>query len=185
MVRPHMDDIPQVPFPEGYRARTMRPDDGGLWADIWRDAEEYGPIEPELFRSEFGEDPAALGWRGFIIEDRRGIAVATITAWYNRWFKGEDYGQIHWVAVRREAWGHGLGKAMMTHALNAMAQWHERAFLGTQTNRLAAIKVYLDFSFMPDLEPEGAREAWREVQAQLAHPILDALDLVSDRGGEV
>jgi len=185
MVRPHMDDIPQVPFPEGYRARTMRPDDGGLWADIWRDAEEYGPIEPELFRSEFGEDPAALGWRGFIIEDRRGIAVATITAWYNRWFKGEDYGQIHWVAVRREAWGHGLGKAMMTHALNAMAQWHERAFLGTQTNRLAAIKVYLDFGFVPDLEPEGAREAWREVQAQLAHPILDALDLVSDRGGEV
>ncbi len=185
MLRPHMDDIPQIPFPEGFRARTMRSDDGGLWADIWRDAEEYGPIQPELFQSEFGDDAAALGWRGFIIEDRRGIAVATITAWYNRRFRGEDYGQIHWVAVRREAWGRGLGKAMMTHALNAMAQWHQRAFLGTQTNRLAAIKVYLDFGFVPDLEPEGAREAWREVQVQLAHPVLAALDLASDMGRKV
>jgi GNAT superfamily N-acetyltransferase len=177
MVRPHMSDIPQVAFPDGYSARPMRPDDGGVWADIWRDADEFGSIGPELFLSQFGDDPAALQWRGFIVENDRGLAVATITAWYNRSYKGEDYGQIHWVAVRQAFWGHGLGKAMMTHALNAMAQWHERAFLGTQTRRLAAIKVYLDFGFVPDLRHDHAREAWREVAGQLAHPTLAALDL--------
>jgi GNAT superfamily N-acetyltransferase len=180
MIRPNMADIPQVPFPDGFSARPMRPDDGGLWADIWRDADEYGPIEPELFLNQFGDDPAALQWRGFMIENERGLAVATITAWYNRRHQGGDYGQIHWVAVRRAYWGRGLGKAMMTHALNAMAQWHERAYLGTQTKRLAAIKVYLDFGFVPDLRYPGAQEAWREVRAQLAHPTLAALDLDSD-----
>ncbi len=177
MVRRHMDDIPQRSFPAGFRARPMRPDDGGLWADIWRDADDYGPIPPELFHEAFGDDPAALRWRGFIIEDERELAVATITAWYDRTYQGEEYGQIHWVAVRRAYWGRGLGKAMMTHTLNAMAQWHERAYLGTQTRRLAAIKVYLDFGFVPDLRHEGAREAWCEVRARLAHPVLAALEL--------
>ena len=177
MIRPHMANVPQVPFPDGFSVRQMRPDDGGLWADIWRDADEYAPIEPQLFLDQFGDDPAALQWRGFIVEDDRGLAVATIAAWYNRTYQGEEYGQIHWVAVRRAYWGRGLGKAMMTHALNAMAQWHERAFLGTQTRRLAAIKVYLDFGFVPDLRYHDAQVAWREVKEQLTHPVLAALDL--------
>ncbi len=172
MVRPNLRDIPQVALPDGFSIRPMRRDDGALWTDIWRDAEEYGPIGPWLFEDQFGDDPEALKWRGFMVEDERGVAVATITAWYNRTYKGEDYGQIHWVAVRKAYWGRGLGKAMMTHALNEMAKWHDRAFLGTQTKRLAAIKVYLDFGFVPDLDHEGAGEAWRVVKAQLSHPAL-------------
>jgi beta-glucuronidase len=177
MIRDSMKDIPQVAFPEGFRVRTMRNDDGGLWTDIWRDAEEYLEVGPDLFWNQFGDDPEALTWRGFIVEDQRGIAVGTITAWYNRTYHGRDYGQIHWVAVRRASWGRGIGKAMMTHALNQMAQWHDRAFLGTQTKRLAAIKVYLDFGFVPDLAYAGAREAWLEVTAHLSHPALASIDL--------
>ncbi len=179
MVRPHLRDIPQVALPHGFGIRTMRRGDGALWTDIWRDAEEYGHIGPQLFEDQFGDDLEALKWRGFIVEDERGIAVATITSWYNRAYKGKDYGQIHWVAVRKAYWGRGLGRAMMTHALNAMAKWHDRAFLGTQTKRLAAIKVYLDFGFVPDLDHEGALEAWRIVKAQLPAPALAAIDALA------
>ena len=177
MVRPYLDDIPVVPLPPGFRIRTMRPDDGALWTDIWRDAEPFMEIGRDLFQEQFGHDLRALTWRGFIVEDERGVGVGTTTAWYHRAFKGQDYGMIHWVAVRRAYWGRGLGKAMLSYALRQMAQWHKRAFLGTQTKRLAAIKLYLDFGFMPDLENDGAQEAWREVKMNLRHPVLERLDL--------
>jgi beta-glucuronidase len=177
MVRPHMHDIPQVSLPEGFRFRALHPDEGGLWTDIERDAEDFFPIEQTLFANQFGDDPQALRWRSYIVEDERGVGVATITSWYNRAYKDEEYGQIHWVAVRRAYWNRGLGKAMMTHALNQMAQWHDKAFLGTQSKRLPAIKVYLDFGFVPDLDSPFAREAWREVKAELKHPVLEAMVL--------
>lgn len=66
---------------------------------------------------------------------------------------------------------------MLSYALIQMAQWHERAFLGTQTRRLAAIKLYLDFGFVPDLDGPWAREAWREVREVLDHPVLSSLEL--------
>lgn len=177
MVRHHMVDIPVVGFPEGYSVRTMHPDEGGLWTDIVRDAEPYFSIDRELFLEQFGEDLPALCWRSFIVENEKGLAVATTTSWYNRAYKGEDYGQIHWVAVRERYWGRGLGKALMSHALREMAKWHDRAFLGTQTKRLPAIKLYLGMGFLPDLDHDGASEAWREVRAALVDPVLEALEL--------
>jgi hypothetical protein len=66
---------------------------------------------------------------------------------------------------------------MLTHALNHMATWHDRAFLGTQTQRIPAIKIYLDFGFVPDLDQPGAERIWQEVKDQLDHPALEAIDL--------
>jgi len=177
MVRPHMDDIPVVALPEGFTMRKLRRDEGGLWTDIWRDADPFERVEADLFASQFGDDFPALERRGLIVENVKGVGVATITSWYNRTHKGEDYGQIHWVATRESYWGRGLGKAMMSHALRQMAQWHDKAFLGTGTNRLPAIKLYLNFGFAPDLDGEGAREAWREVKAALDHPVLNSMDI--------
>ncbi|MCD6286592.1 MAG: GNAT family N-acetyltransferase [Anaerolineae bacterium] len=177
MVRPHLEDIPVVALPEGFTLRALRRDEGGLWTDIWRDAEPFARIDADLFASQFGDDLPALERRGLIVENAKGVGVATITSWYNRTHKGEDYGQIHWVATRESYWGRGIGKAMLSQALRQMAQWHDKAFLGTQTNRLPAIKLYLSFGFVPDLDEEGAREAWREVKAALDHAVLNSMDI--------
>lgn len=177
MVRPHMRSIPEYALPDGYKIRTLRPDEGGLWTDIWREADPWTTVDDDLFMREFGDDLPALAWRSFIVEDEQRVGVAAITAWYNRTYKGEDYGQIHWVATRQSYWGRGIGKAMLSHALQQMARWHDKAFLATQTKRIPAIKLYLNFGFVPDLDYEGAREAWREVTAALDHPVLERLDL--------
>jgi GNAT superfamily N-acetyltransferase len=71
------------------------------------------------------------------VVDERGVAVGTISAWYNRDFKGGEWGQLHWVALRRAYQGKGLARPMLSHALTQMAQWHERAFLGTSTSTAA------------------------------------------------
>jgi len=172
MIRPHLRNIPQVPFPAGFGIRAMRLDESALWIDIQRDAEPHFPIGGDLFHSEFGNYLQATQWRSFVITNAKGIGVGVVSAWFARDFKCEDYGMIHWIAIRPAYQGLGLGKAALSFALNQLSQWHERAFLGTQTMRIPAIKLYLNFGFVPDLDSPGAREAWREVAATLSHPLL-------------
>ena len=176
MTRPHLRDIPVVPFPDGYSVRSLHRNEGGLWEDIWRDAEEFFKIENGLFEREFGDDPAALERRCYIITAPDGVAAATISSWYSRDIDGLDYGRIHWVATRKTYQGRGIMRAGLSYALRQMAQWHERAILGTSTGRVAAIKLYLDYGFLPDLTPPGAREAWVALQQKLHHPALAGLE---------
>jgi GNAT superfamily N-acetyltransferase len=164
MIRPNLLHIPYVPFPEGFGIRPMRLDDIGLWTDIERDAESYFPIRDDTFYASFGSDLQAIQWRCFIITNPKGAGVGTISAWYDRHFKNQDYGRIHWVAIRPAYQGQGLGKAALSFALNQLAQWHDRCYLDTQTRRLAAISMYLRFGFVPDMEARGAKEGWRQVR---------------------
>lgn len=172
MVRPHLRDLPTVPFPDGYGIRAMTVDDIGLWTDIQRDAEPSLTITDTLFRDAFGDDLAALGHRCFIVTDPRGLGVGTISAWYNREFRGQEYGRIHWLAVRPCCQGRGVGKAALSFALQQLAQWHARAYLVTSVERLAAIALYLQCGFVPDMTPRNARTAWQEVGSRLPHPAI-------------
>ena len=172
MIRPHMDDIPQFAFPAGFGIRPLRPDEGAVWVDVQRDAEHWITVDDDMFLREFGFDLEATAWRSFFIVNEQGSAIGTISAWYDRDIRGQDYGRIHWVALRPACRGKGLIKPAMTHAMNALAQWHKRAYLGTSIARIPAIKVYLDFGFLPDMELPGAREAWEKVAAVLKHPAL-------------
>jgi len=175
MIRRDMKGIPYVPVPSGFSVRAMTPDDAGLWTDIWRDAEPYFEIDESLFAKDFGDDVKEVGRRCFLLETATGEAVGTVSAWYDRNYRGMDYGRIHWLAVRRAYRGLGLGKALMTFAMNRLAQWHERAMLSTQSKRINAVKLYLDFDFVPNLDLPGAPDAWREVAVKLRHPALAAL----------
>ncbi len=172
MVRPHLNDIPEVAFPDGYGIRAMRANEGGLWEDIQRDAEPFFTVEPGLFEREFGNDPSAIGRRCYLIVGPDGCAVGTISAWYSRDFKGQDWGRVHWVATRRAHQGKGLAKAGLSFTLRQLARWHARAMLDTSTGRVGAIKLYLDFGFVPDLDQPFAREAWAALRQRLDHPAL-------------
>jgi ribosomal protein S18 acetylase RimI-like enzyme len=142
-----MDDIPQTPLPSGYTMRGMSVEDIGLWTDIQRDAEEYFEVTSSLFMNQFGDDLPSIGHRCFILRDPAGRGIGTISAWYNRDFRGEDWGRIHWVALRPSQQGRGLGKAMLTYAMNVLAGYHERAYLDTDARRLAAVGLYRKYGF--------------------------------------
>ncbi len=175
MIRSDLQDIPQVPFPKGFGIRPMRLDEIGVWADIQRDSEEHFKISDTLFYSQFGQDLQAIQWRCFLITNEKSVAVGTISAWYDRNYRGQDHGQIHWLAVRPAYRRRGLAKAALSFALSKLAQWHDRCFLDSSKDRLPALKLYLDFGFVPDLSTEQAVENWREVKGKLEHPTLKDL----------
>lgn len=178
MIRPHLRDIPQVALPAGYRIRPLRgTSEAALWTDIVRDAETFFEIKDDLFEKQFGDDVPAIPERLFIVEREETVeAVATIGAWKDRdgdFAADAGWGRIHWVAVRQAVQGVGIGKGMLTHAMNTLAALgHEKATLGTSTGRLAALKIYLDFGFVPHIRKAEEEEAWRGVTAILNHPAL-------------
>lgn len=161
MIREHMRDIPQVAFPDGYGVRGMRREDIALWTDIQRDAEEFLTIGDNLFLGQFGDDLESIGHRCFIVTDPKGRGIGTISAWRSRNWRGKEWGRIHWVALRPSYQGKGLGKAMLTFAMNELAQYHDRVYLDTDLKRIPAISLYLKYGFQPDRStPEGER-VWK------------------------
>ncbi|MFO7698665.1 MAG: GNAT family N-acetyltransferase, partial [Anaerolineae bacterium] len=172
MVRPTLEDIPEVDFPEGYGIRAMQPNEGGLWEDIWRDTEPYFTIANGLFERAFGSNPVAMAWRCYLVTGPRGVAVGTLSAWSDSDYLGEPWGQVHWVAIRPAYQRKGLARAALAYTLRQLAQWHTHAYLGTQSLRLPAIRLYLDMGFLPDLRHPGARQAWAELAKQIDHPAL-------------
>lgn len=173
MIRPNMRDIPEPVFPPGWGMRSMTVQDIGLWTDIQIDAEPFIKIAPDLFMQQFGSDLAAVPERCFLLTDPRGLGMGTISAWYNRDFRGADYGRIHWVSIRPSCQGRGLGKAELLYAMRVLAKWHDKAYLVTSTERVGAVTMYLNQGFAPDLEAEGARERWTALARTLKHPLLD------------
>lgn len=175
LVRKDMEGLPEVALPEGYYMRGMTVADAGLWEEVWVDAEPYVKIEAGLFLKQFGEDEAAIPQRCFLLIGPDGSAQGTISAWHTGDFKGGEWGRIHWVAVKKASQGKGLARAMMGFAMKKMALWHERAYLDTSIGRVGAIKVYLDFGFVPDMEAKDAAAAWGAVKKSLGHPALECV----------
>ena len=176
MIRPHLRDIPVATFPPGFGIRPLRTDEGPLWLAVERDAEEYLRLGDDAFEREFGADLASVPERCFLITAPGAAAVGTVSAWYYTW-RGTEYGLVHWLAVRPAYQGRGLGKAGLSHALSVLSRWHDQALLGTQTKRLRAIRLYLDYGFEPDMEEAQAQARWAQVSARLDHPGLRRLGL--------
>lgn len=170
MVRDHLDHLPARAFPEGFGMRPIRPGEETVWIDIQRDAEPYCDTADDLYDQEFGYDPEAAWERVFFVTDPKGNAVGTMGAWYNRTFRGEDYGRIHWVSTRRAFQGLGLAKASLAGALRVLARHHSKAYLATQTKRLPAIAIYLDAGFLPDIASETDRIAWAQTVRAMRNP---------------
>ena len=176
MLRPHLDDLPVVPCPEGFTIRNLTPAEGEVWLSIWTEAETFERMPAEAWIREFGHRPDEVSRRCVIAEDAAGRAVATASGWFTERY-GLDFGQVHWVATRPAFEGRGLGKALVAHVLVQLARWHERALLDTQDQRLPAISLYLKFGFVPDLAPPGARTVWEGIHTRLPHPaVREALD---------
>jgi GNAT superfamily N-acetyltransferase len=178
MLRDGFDGVPRHELAAGYRLRPFRDGDDVTWTGLQRAAEPFFDIGDDLFEREYGTHRDDLPDRMWFVETEGGEAAGSISAWYesNPPVAGER-GRIHWVVVHPDHQGRGISKAMMTTAMDRLAADHQDAILGTSTGRPWAIKVYLDFGFLPDdaeRDDPPQRAAWEGVQSLLNHSALAA-----------
>lgn len=171
MHRPHLEAIPAFHLPPGYAFRPWRAGDIPAWITIQDAADQYNDISRETFRREFDDREDLMADRSWFVVSPEGTDVGSITAWWRQTPQGPQ-GLIHWVAVLPEHQGKGIGKAMMTKAMLRLREEYRDAYLNTSSARLPAIKLYLDFGFVPDMERKDAVEGWADVRKHLKHPAL-------------
>lgn len=171
-----LDDLARVPdlaLPAGYQTRAYGAGDERHWARIEREAGEFADDARALarFAAEFGSHTGEMKERCLLLCAADGSPIGTTTAWYGE-HGGQVIGRLHWVAIVPAFQGRGLSKPLVAAALARMRQWHDRAYLTTQTTSWIAVKVYLDFGFRPVFDRPDSGEAWALMARVLKHPAL-------------
>ncbi|MCE5237817.1 GNAT family N-acetyltransferase [bacterium] len=169
--RPHLDDLPPVRIPAGYRLATASEFDNPCptWAGVINACFEDQHWTEEYIRESFMAKPQYDSEGVFFIMCGE-EAVATAFTWRDEPDETRE-GRIRWVATLAEHRGRGLGKAIV---LATMHYFRDRGFeavhLGTLPPLLPAIRMYLGLGMQPVLGEPEHDAAWRGVFQALARP---------------
>ena len=137
--------VPVYNLPAGYGYSYFRPGDEKSWAKIETSVLEF-PDELDAliyFQKAFLPFITELEKRCLFIENDKGEKIATSTAWWGYTGVRRDP-WLHWVAVKPQYQGLGLGKAIISKITQTMVEIEgDRDFyLHTQTWSHKAIKLY-------------------------------------------
>ena len=146
-----------------------------LWARVETAVDEFSTEAAALehFDREFGQFRDEMEKRCKFLETIGGDVIGTTTAWYGK-LEGEDKvsGRIHWVGVIPEYQGKKLSKPLLAKAMQVLAEYHDSAYLTSQTTSYQAVNMYLNFGFEPYVTNETDVEAWTLLEEVLNRTIL-------------
>lgn len=170
MIQRDLASAPRYEMPAGYHMRFYREGDAAIWERIQIDSDPFFIAGVETLANSMPGDTAHLSTRVMFLVDSAGDDIGTITAWDDSDLDGTPMGHIHWVAIVPAAQGRGLGKPMMTAALDVMRRRGDTAaWLETNTARVPALNLYLHFGFAPHVRNDEERNGWRAVAPALKH----------------
>lgn len=139
-----------INLPEGYSFKMYEPGFENYWAETETEVLEYKMKEEaiEYFKKELIPYQEQLKKRMVFIMNQEGVAVANACAWYIN-YKGRHQAHVHFVAVRPDYQGRGLGKAIFAKILTIFPIYEagEDIYLHTQTWSHVAIRMYLKMGF--------------------------------------
>jgi GNAT superfamily N-acetyltransferase len=168
MVHRDLARAPRFLLPSSYAMRGYREGDVASWVRIQQAADPFFVATAANFAKSMPGDTNYLATRVLFLVDPAGNDIGTITAWNGDSLNGRDIGQVHWVAIVASAQGRGLGKPMLSAACDALLrQGYTEAYLETNTARIPALNLYLQFGFYPFPRNEAERSAWRAIAPKL------------------
>lgn len=134
-------------LPEGYHVRNCGRDELEIWKEIHFDdlqaiQENRGPMT-EYFQNVYGEKQEVFFQECLFVCDHRDFPIGTCFAWKAY----EKITTIHWLKVRKEYEGMGLGRALLSIVMKEIQKEDYPVFLHTQPGSFRAIKLYSDFGF--------------------------------------
>ena len=143
------------PLPDGYRFVFWSDGDEASWARVETSVLEFDSEFAALMRftRDFLPYKDELRRRCLFIENSDGVKIATSTAWW-QYIGKERRPWLHWVAVDPQYQGLGLGKAIISRAVELIAELDGDAvyYLHTQTWSYKAIGIYTANGFRPTNE---------------------------------
>lgn len=135
----------QFDLPGGFRFAFFKPGDEKDWAEIETSVGEFDTEADALyyFRNSYMTYLDELVKRCLFIENSEGKKVATLTVWWTYTGNRRDP-WIHWVAVKPEYQGLGLGKALVSKGMKQLMEMEgdRNVYLHTQTWSYKAIGIY-------------------------------------------
>ncbi len=138
--------VPKVYLPEGYVFKLYTKGDEKSWADIMVSVGEFDSYKEalECFQKDYLPYQEEVLRRTLFIEAVDGEKIGTLTNWWN-YTQGRRDPSIHWVGVKPEYQGLGLGKALVFEGMRRMIEMEgdRDYFLHTQTWSYKAITIYL------------------------------------------
>ena len=150
MKRPKGTEVPSFALPREFSYVFYRPGDEIAWADIETSVNEFDKVEDALayFKERFLPHPKELTRRCLFVENATGDKIATLTAWWAYTGTRRDP-WLHWVAVKPEYQGHGLGKALVSRGMQLMLELEgdQDVYLSTQTWSYRAVGLYKQMGF--------------------------------------
>jgi len=142
--------VSQIALPDGFAFAYFQSGDEKAWAKIETSVLEF-PDEIEAllyFQNRFLPYIAELERRCLFIENHESEKIATSTAWWE--YNGvRRCPWLHWVAVKPQYQGMGLGKAISAKTIRLMVdiEGDRDFYLHTQTWSHRAIKIYQALGF--------------------------------------
>lgn len=170
-------DIPYAELPKGCSIVRYEPGDEEAWASIETSVLEFDHEQQALdyVKERFVPYMEELKRRMLFVQDDTGSKVATFTAWWN--YTGERrYPFMHWVAVKPEAQGLGIGKALVAYGVQHMVniEGDVTMYIPTQTWSHKAIRLYrwAGFDFVVDEPKPGGFENQTEQGIEVIQGLL-------------
>ena len=173
MYRPHLQNIPVSHLPAGYQELENDEEMLPQWADLLN--EVFGGYSVERLREQVLDEPQ---WRmnRVMLAGKDGRPVAISMAWEEPRLWPHS-GHVFWVAVLEAHRRRGLGRFVLTRALQYFVlRGHRDAVVYTEDFRGAAVALYLELGFEPMITNTAAeeRERWQRVLSQIGNPELMA-----------
>jgi ribosomal protein S18 acetylase RimI-like enzyme len=136
---------PEAKLPDGFRFVFFKAGDEKYWAEIEASVLEFGSGQSalEYFKESFLPHLPELERRCVFVENEKGGKVATGMAWWGS-LGAKRHPWLHWIAVKPEAQGYGLGKAVSAKATQLLIETEGEAdfYLSTQTWSHRAVGIY-------------------------------------------
>lgn len=136
-----------APLPAGFHFDLCRREELETWMrfpfDTQEEARQYAPFMARYFQNVYAAKEAEFFARCLFVREASGAPVGTAFLW-------RAYGRVntlHWLKVRREYEGRGIGRALLTRLLMPLALEEYPVYLHTQPSSYRAIKLYTDFGF--------------------------------------
>lgn len=176
-----LDEVLQYALPDGFHFEFYKRGDKDVWIEIEQSAKEFDSYEQGLDAWEryYAKRENELENRMVFIVNDNGEKVATATAFYDITNKDKSAsGWLHWVAVKRDYQCKRLSKPLISYVLRlSQTLGYTHIKIPTQTTTWLAVKIYLDFGFMPvSQNAVSSFNGWCIIKALTNHKSLDEFD---------